>query len=234
MAARCLILRLWREAFFQMKCGYEFAKTCLYSVQTYINIYACVCTMYIQRYETMNMYVHLNIFMYMYIPCTYMFMSVCKCMNIYVHVCTMFRHVCTVLPLLVQVVRIPDVVPWPKKMAPMILLDSFDATVPVTMQLHRTHSACGPRPDSARRRRAADGRSSQVERLYGRPSHPSHGLDESQRTRTPLSLSGLSRDRPSPSQTLKAAGGPGPKVVISISPGMYWMYWDVLGCIMNV
>jgi hypothetical protein len=46
--------------------------------------------------------------MYMYIPCTYMFMSVCKCMNIYVHVCTMFRHVCTVLPILVQVVRIPD------------------------------------------------------------------------------------------------------------------------------
>ncbi len=55
---------------------------------------------YRQRYECMNMYVHLHIFMYMYIPCTYMsrFMSVCKCMNIYVHVCTMFRHVCTVLP----------------------------------------------------------------------------------------------------------------------------------------
>jgi hypothetical protein len=26
----------------------------------------------------------------------------------YIHVCTMFRHVCTVLPFLVQVVRIPD------------------------------------------------------------------------------------------------------------------------------
>jgi hypothetical protein len=48
--------------------------------------------------------------MYMYIPCTYMFMSVCQFMNIYVHVCTMFRHVCTVLPILVQVVRIPDVI----------------------------------------------------------------------------------------------------------------------------
>ena len=92
-----------------MKCGYEVANTCLYSVQTYIDIYACVCTMYRQRYECMNMYVHLHIFMYMYIPCTYMFMSVCQCMNIYVHVCTMFRHVCTVLPILVQVVRIPDV-----------------------------------------------------------------------------------------------------------------------------
>ncbi len=64
--------------------------------------------MYRQRYECMNMYVHLHILMYMYILCTYMFMSVCKCMNIYVHVCTMFRHVCTVLPILVQVVRIPD------------------------------------------------------------------------------------------------------------------------------
>ncbi len=46
--------------------------------------------------------------MYMYIPCTYMFMRICNCMNIYIHVCTMFRHVCTVLPILVQVVRIPD------------------------------------------------------------------------------------------------------------------------------
>ncbi len=46
--------------------------------------------------------------MYRYVPCTYMFMTVCKLVNMYIHVCTMFRHVCTNLPILVQVVRIPD------------------------------------------------------------------------------------------------------------------------------
>jgi hypothetical protein len=36
--------------------------------------------------------------MYMYILCTYMFMTVCKLVNMYIHVSTvtMFRHVCTV------------------------------------------------------------------------------------------------------------------------------------------
>ena len=50
------------------------------------------------------------IFMYMYIPCTYMFILVYKMVNMYVHVCTMFkfRHVCTDLPIHVHVVRIPD------------------------------------------------------------------------------------------------------------------------------
>ncbi len=46
--------------------------------------------------------------MYMYISCTYMFTSVYNLVNLYIHVCTMFRHVFTVLPILVQVVRIPD------------------------------------------------------------------------------------------------------------------------------
>ena len=83
------------------------------SVQIYINIYACVCTVYIQIYVFMNMYVHatynLSIFMYMYIACTYMFRIVCNLVNMYRHVCTMFSNVHTILPILVQVVRIPDV-----------------------------------------------------------------------------------------------------------------------------
>jgi hypothetical protein len=37
-----------------------------------------------------------------------MFTTVCKLVNMYIHVCTMLRHVCTDLPILVQVVRIPD------------------------------------------------------------------------------------------------------------------------------
>ena len=57
----------------------------------------------------MYMYVHICIFMYMYIACTYMFMLVRNFVNMYIHVCTMYRDVCTDLPILVQVVRIPDV-----------------------------------------------------------------------------------------------------------------------------
>ena len=56
----------------------------------------------------MYMYVHICIFMYMYIACTYMFMPVRNFVNMYIHVCTMYRDVCTDLPILVQVVRIPD------------------------------------------------------------------------------------------------------------------------------
>ncbi len=37
-----------------------------------------------------------------------MFMPVCNFVNMYIHVCTMHRDVCTDLPILVQVVRIPD------------------------------------------------------------------------------------------------------------------------------
>ena len=48
--------------------------------------------------------------MYMYIACTYMFMPVRNFVNMYIHVCTMYRDVCTDLPILVQVVRIPDAV----------------------------------------------------------------------------------------------------------------------------
>ena len=48
--------------------------------------------------------------MYMYIACTYMFMPVRNFVNMYImiHVCTMYRDVCTDLPILVQVFRIPD------------------------------------------------------------------------------------------------------------------------------
>jgi hypothetical protein len=56
----------------------------------------------------MYMYVHICVFMYMYIACTYMFMLVRNFVNMYIHVCTMYRDVCTDLPILVQVVRIPD------------------------------------------------------------------------------------------------------------------------------
>ena len=56
---------------------------------------------------TYNLYIN----MYMLITRSYMFRFVCNSQNMYIHVCSMFRHVCTVLPILVQVVRIPDVVP---------------------------------------------------------------------------------------------------------------------------
>ncbi len=65
--------------------------------------------MYIQSEKYMYMYVHICIFMYMYKGCTYMFMPVRNFVNMYIHVCTMYIDVCTDLPILVQVVRIPDV-----------------------------------------------------------------------------------------------------------------------------
>ena len=46
--------------------------------------------------------------MYMYITCTYMFILVHNFINMYIHVCTMYRALCTDLQILVHVVRIPD------------------------------------------------------------------------------------------------------------------------------
>jgi hypothetical protein len=69
----------------EMKCGCEHVQTCLYSVQTYINIYVYVCTMYIPLYEFINMYV----------PCTYIYRNSCTCMYIYVSLCTCIYHVHT-------------------------------------------------------------------------------------------------------------------------------------------
>ena len=56
----------------------------------------------------MYRYVHVCIFMYMYIACTYMFILVHNFINMYIHVCTMYRALCTDLQILVHVVRIPD------------------------------------------------------------------------------------------------------------------------------
>ncbi len=49
------------------------------------------------------LYIHVHVH-----TCTYTFMISRNCLNMYIHVCTMFRHICTVLPNPVQVVRIPD------------------------------------------------------------------------------------------------------------------------------
>ncbi len=43
-----------------------------------------------------------------------MFMLVRNFVNMYIHVCNMYRDVCTDLPILVQVVRIPDVLQKPQ------------------------------------------------------------------------------------------------------------------------
>ena len=57
----------------------------------------------------MYMYVDICIFMYMYIACTYSSRLVHNFINMYIHVCTMYRALCTDLQILVHVVRIPDV-----------------------------------------------------------------------------------------------------------------------------
>jgi hypothetical protein len=58
----------------------------------------------------MYMYVDICIFMYMYIACTYSSRLVHNFINMYIHVCTMYRALCTDLHILVHVVRIPDVI----------------------------------------------------------------------------------------------------------------------------
>ena len=69
----------------EMKCGCEPVQTGLYSVQTYICIYVYVCTMYIQLYGFINMYV----------LCTCIYRNSCTCMYIYVYLCTCIYHVQT-------------------------------------------------------------------------------------------------------------------------------------------
>ncbi len=53
----------------------------------------------------MYMFVHMCIQVHVHVYI--MYIHVHNCME--THVCTMFRHICTDLPILVQVVRIPDV-----------------------------------------------------------------------------------------------------------------------------
>ncbi len=65
--------------------------------------------MFIHIIDCIYVYVHTT-YMFQYIcTCTYMDIRVHKFMNMYVHVCSMFRHVYTVLPYPVQGGWIPDV-----------------------------------------------------------------------------------------------------------------------------
>jgi len=68
-----------------------------------------VHTNVLQHEHVCTTYIHLDIFMFKVQTCTYTFVLSWTCVNMYIHVCTMFRHVCTGLPNPVQVVRIPDV-----------------------------------------------------------------------------------------------------------------------------
>jgi hypothetical protein len=98
------------------------AGCCQNSVE-YWKMYRYVCTMYIHICKFLFMYIkwtgitslyrHVCTITYlyvhgknMYIPCIYAGFTF---LYRYKHVCTWFRHICTVLPNPVQVVRIPDV-----------------------------------------------------------------------------------------------------------------------------
>ncbi len=64
--------------------------------------------MYIHIIDCIYVYVHTTYICKYLCTCTYMDIRVHKIMNMYIHVCTMFRHVYTVLPYPVQGGRIPD------------------------------------------------------------------------------------------------------------------------------
>jgi hypothetical protein len=80
----------------------------MYILHTHKCKYERVYTMYIHIIQCIYVYVHTT-YIYVYLcTCTYMDIRVHKFMNMYVHVCTMFRHVYTVLQYPVQVGRFPD------------------------------------------------------------------------------------------------------------------------------
>ncbi len=64
--------------------------------------------MYIHIIDCIYVYVHTTYINNYLCTCTYMGIRVHKFMNMYIHVCTMFRHIYTVLPYPVQGGRIPD------------------------------------------------------------------------------------------------------------------------------
>ncbi len=64
--------------------------------------------MYIDIIDCIYVYVHTTYICKYLCTCTYMDIRVHKIMNMYIHVCTMFRRVYTVLPYHVQGGRIPD------------------------------------------------------------------------------------------------------------------------------
>ena len=99
------------------------AGCCQISVES-LKMYRHVCTMYIHICKFLSMYIkwtgitylyrHVCTITYLYvhgITCTYHVYTGFSFLYMYKHVCTWFRHVCTVLPNPVQVVRIPDVGP---------------------------------------------------------------------------------------------------------------------------
>jgi hypothetical protein len=74
---------------------------------------------HVYRYERVyTIYIHIIKFIYVYVHTTYIYVLLCtcinmdihvhECMNMYIHVCTMFRHVYTVLQYPLHVGRIPD------------------------------------------------------------------------------------------------------------------------------
>jgi hypothetical protein len=68
-----------------------------------------MCMYHVHKYIYFtNVCVHAT-YIYVYLcTCTYMYIRVHEFMNIYIHVCIMFRHIYTVLQYPVYVGRIPD------------------------------------------------------------------------------------------------------------------------------
>ena len=81
----------------------------MYILHTHKSKYERLYTMYIHIIDCIYVYVHTTYIVNYLCTCTYMGICVHKFMNMYVHVCIMFRHVYTVLPYPVQGGRIPDV-----------------------------------------------------------------------------------------------------------------------------
>ncbi len=82
--------------------------TCMYILHTHIYGYECVYTKYIHIIKFIYVYVHTTYIYVLLCTCTNMGIHVHECMNMYVHVSIMFRHVYTVLQYPVHEGRILD------------------------------------------------------------------------------------------------------------------------------
>ncbi len=89
----------------------------MYILHTHIYRYERVYTMYIFIIKFIYVYVHTTYIYVLLCTCTYMNIHVHEWINMYIQVCTMFRHVYTVLQYPVHVGRIPDGYPGQGRLA---------------------------------------------------------------------------------------------------------------------
>ncbi len=104
-----MVVKLYRRACTMYIQIYLLVNVYVQITYIYVNLNVYILCIYISLNAYTSMYIVHTTYIYVYLcTCTYMDIREHKFMNMYIHVCTMFRHVYTVLQYPVQVGRIPD------------------------------------------------------------------------------------------------------------------------------